>query len=143
MAALLKKGYVYITRSWAPGDRVELNFPMEVRKVYANQHVREDAGCVALLRGPVVYCFEGVDNGELIQSLRIPKELKAESYVCEEGVLKGNVLLKIEGYRMVGSDALYSEEPPVKEKAQLTAIPYYAWANRGENQMRVWMQEEA
>ncbi len=57
-------------------------------------------------------------------------------------MLKGNVLLEFEGIRMVGSQALYSEEPPVKEKARMTAIPYYAWANRGENQMRVWMQEE-
>lgn len=136
-----KKGYVYITRKWEVKDAVALRFPMEVRKAYANQHVRENAGCVALLRGPVVYCFEGVDNGETIQSLRIPKELKAEAYLCEEGVLKGNVLLKMEGFRMVGSEALYSEKPPVKEKAQLTAIPYYTWANRGENQMRVWMQE--
>ena len=44
---------------------------------------------------------------------------------------------------MVGSEELYSEKPPVKEKVQMTAIPYYTWANRGENQMRVWMQEEA
>ena len=78
----------------------------------------------------------------MIQSLRIPKDLKAIPFTCEEGVLKGNVLLSIEGYRMVGSDELYSEKPPVKEKAKLTAVPYYTWANRGENQMRVWMQEE-
>ena len=139
---LLKKGYVYITRKWTVGDKVSLRFPLEVRRAYANQHVRENAGCVALLRGPMVYCFEGVDNGEMIQSLRIPKDLKAIPFTCEEGVLKGNVLLSIEGYRMVGSDELYSEKPPVKEKAKLTAVPYYTWANRGENQMRVWMQEE-
>ena len=102
----------------------------------------EDAGCVAILRGPVVYCLEGTDNGELLQSLRIPKEMRAEPYSCEEGILKGNTLLKIDGFRMVGSRELYSEKPPVKEKAVLTAIPYYAWTNRGENQMRVWIQEE-
>lgn len=139
---LLQKGYVYITRKWAAGDQVEIRFPMEVRRVYANQKVRENAGCVALLRGPVVYCFEGVDNGELLQSLRIPRQAQTTPFVCEEGVLKGNTLLKMEGVRMVGSEALYSEKPPVKEKATLTAIPYYAWANRGETQMRVWMLEE-
>ncbi|MCI9143989.1 MAG: glycoside hydrolase family 127 protein [Lachnospiraceae bacterium] len=139
---LLKKGYVYITRKWSAGDRISLQFPLEVRKVYANQHVREDAGCVALLRGPVVYCFEGADNDGLLQSLRIPRELRAIPYTCEEGILKGNVLLSIEGYRVVGSEKLYSEIPPVKEAAKITAIPYYAWANRGENQMRVWMLEE-
>ena len=120
MQKLVKKGYAYITRRWEDGDVVEVEFPMEVRKAYANQHVREDAGCVALLRGPVVYCFEGVDNGELIQSLRIPKKLEARAHRCEEGVLKGNVLLEFEGIRMVGSQALYSEEPPVKEKARMT-----------------------
>lgn len=139
---LMEKGYAYITRKWKEGDRVSIHFPMKVRKVYANQHVREDAGCVALLRGPIVYCLEGADNGEMLQSLRIPKELKAEAYTCKEGILSGNTLLKIEGFRMVGGRELYSEKPPVKERAVLTAIPYYTWANRGENQMRVWIQEE-
>ena len=139
---LLKKGYVYLERQWKAGDVVELRFPMEVRKVYANQHVRENAGCVALLRGPVVYCFEGADNQGLLQSLRIPREMKAWAHLCEDGILKGNVLIDVEGYRMTGGGELYSEKPPVKEKALLRAIPYYAWANRGENQMRVWLLEE-
>lgn len=141
--SLMKKGYVYITRQWKADDQVILHFPMEVRRAYANEHVREDAGCVALLRGPVVYCFEGADNDGLLQSLRIPKDLKTVPELCEDGVLKGNVLLKIEGVRMTGSGELYSEKPPVKERVTLTAIPYYAWANRGENQMRVWMLEES
>ena len=89
-----------------------------------------------------MYCFEGMDNGENIQALRVPKEMHAEAYLCKEGILQGNVLLKIDGYRMVGSEELYSEERPQKESITLTAIPYYAWANRGENQMRVWMLEE-
>ncbi|MCM1136049.1 MAG: glycoside hydrolase family 127 protein [Clostridium sp.] len=139
---LMKKGYAYIKRKWQAGDKVVIHFPMEVRKVYANQQVRENAGCAAILRGPVVYCFEGADNGGPLQSLRIPKELKAEAFTCEEGILKGNVLLRIKGCRMVGGEELYSEKPPVKAEAELTAIPYYAWANRGENQMRVWMLEE-
>ena len=142
MAELMEKGYVYITRKWKEGDKVSVHFPMEVRKVYANQNVREDAGCVALLRGPIVYCLEGADNGKLLQSLRIPRDLNAVPYVCEDGVLRGNVLLRIEGWRMVGGQELYSEKRPVREKAVLTAIPYYTWANRGENQMRVWILEE-
>ncbi len=78
----------------------------------------------------------------MIQSLRIPRQAQVTPFVCEEGVLKGNTLLKMEGSRMVGGEELYSEKPPVKERATLTAIPYYAWANRGETQMRVWMLEE-
>lgn len=143
LAGLMRKGYLYIRRTWKAGDVVTLQFPLKVRRVYANQQVREDAGCVAILRGPVVYCFEGIDNGDCLQSLRIPRDLKADAYVCEDGVLQGNVLLGIEGFRMAGSGELYSEKPPVKEKALLTAVPYYTWSNRGENQMRVWMHEES
>ena len=93
------------------------------------------------MRGPIVYCFEGVDNDGDVQSLRIPENVKAEAVLCKEGKLSGNMLLKVDGYRIHTSDALYSEERPIKEKETLTAIPYYAWANRGENQMRVWMHE--
>lgn len=142
LGANIKKGYLYLTRQWNSGDVVELQFDMPVRKVFANSHVRADAGCVALMRGPVVYCFEGADNGANLQSLRIPKELNAETYLCEEGVLKGNVCIRINGYRMQSSESLYSEERPTRQPETLTAIPYYAWANRGENQMRVWMLEE-
>lgn len=142
LTANMKKGYLYLTRCWKSGDMVELQFDMPVRKVFANSQVRADAGCVALVRGPVVYCFEGTDNGENLQSLRIPKELKAETYLCEEGTLKGNVCLRINGYRMQSGESLYSEERPIRQPEMLTAIPYYAWANRGENQMRVWMLEE-
>lgn len=142
MSGIMRKGYVYIKRKWSAEDKVTIRFPMEVHRVYANQRVRENAGCVALMRGPIVYCFEGTDNGELLQSLRIPRQSKISSYVCKDGILEGNVLLEIEGSRIVGGEELYSETPPTKEKVSLTAIPYYAWANRGETQMRVWMLEE-
>lgn len=142
LGANIKKGYLYLTRRWKSGDMVEVQFDMPVRKLFANQQVRADAGCVALMRGPIVYCFEGIDNDAELQSLRIPRELNAEAYLCEEGVLKGNVLLRMNGYRMQSSEALYSEKRPVKQPVTLTAIPYYAWANRGESQMRVWMLEE-
>lgn len=138
----VKDGYLYIHRKWGKEDIVELSFDMPVRKVFANQNVRADAGCVALMRGPVVYCFEGIDNGKQLQSLRIPKEMSAKEVWCSEGVLTGNMLLSLDGYRMHGSDSLYSETRPTKEAVKLTAIPYYTWANRGENQMRVWMLED-
>lgn len=139
--AAIRKGYLYINQIWREGDTIEITFDMPVREVYANNKVRDDEGCVALMRGPIVYCFEGVDNDGDVQSLRIPENVKAEAVLCKEGKLSGNMLLKVDGYRIHTSDALYSEERPTKEKETLTAIPYYAWANRGENQMRVWMHE--
>ena len=139
--AAIRKGYLYINKIWREGDTIEITFDMPVREVYANNKVRDDEGCVALMRGPIVYCFEGVDYDGDVQSLRIPENVKAEAVLCKEGKLSGNMLLKVDGYRIHTSDALYSEERPTKEKETLTAIPYYAWANRGENQMRVWMHE--
>ncbi|MDO5135963.1 MAG: glycoside hydrolase family 127 protein [Eubacteriales bacterium] len=140
---LIKDGYLLLRRSWGE-EEVRLTFPMEVRRVYASQRVREDAGCVSLMRGPFVYCFEGVDNEGLLQSYRIPSTLEAETAACDQGPLKGATLLRLKAYRLSDQeDCLYSELPPIKKEARLTAVPYYAWGNRGENQMRVWMPEEA
>ena len=138
----MKKGYLYLTRKWEEGDRVELSFEMPVRRIFASQKVREDAGCVALMRGPVVYCFEEADNGGDLWALRLPGQLQAESFLCREGVLAGNICLRMKGSRLKSGRSLYSEERPVKEPAELVAIPYYAWANRRPGQMRVWMLEE-
>lgn len=139
---LTKDGYLYLGRSWEEGDTVAVSFALPVRKLYASQQVRDNAGCVALMRGPVVYCFESADNGSCLQSLRIPAKMEADAFLCQEGILKGNVLLRVKGYRMKGADGLYTQVRPVKEPAELTAVPYYAWANRGEGQMRVWLLEE-
>lgn len=137
-----KQGYLYLNRVWGEEEKIEISFELPVRKIYANQKVKEDVGCVALMRGPIVYCFEGVDNGENIQSIQIPKKLEAKIVYCKEGLLKNKVLLQLKGYKLHSSDKLYSELPPEKEEVMLTAIPYFTWGNRGENQMRVWMLEE-
>ena len=137
-----KDGYLYIHRIWADADSIEIRFALPVRKIYANQKVIEDAGCVALMRGPVVYCFEGIDNGSNLQSIRISDIENAKISMADEGVLSGNVILKLKGSKLVSSEELYSEEPPKVEEVSITAIPYYTWGNRGVNQMRVWMQEE-
>ena len=142
ISADVEKGYLILKRVWEK-DEVEVVFPMRIRKIYANLKVREDAGCVAFMRGPIVYCFEGVDNPGLLQSYHIFEDAKAEAEVCEEGLLEGCVLLKIKARKLetVG-DSLYSEVAPVRTLATLTAVPYYTWGNRGENQMRVWMRGE-
>ncbi len=142
--AAMKDGYLYLDRSWGSADEVTIEFEMPVRKVYANTKVREDVGCVAIMRGPVVYCFEGVDNGEDIQALFINKELYAQTATGTEGVLEGMTLLDISGKRLTyaGGDDLYCEQAPQTEPVTLRAIPYFAWGNRGLNQMRVWMHEE-
>ena len=138
----MKNGYLYLTRKWGE-SQVEILFDLKVRKVYANKNVREDAGKVALMRGPFVYCFEGVDNGNDLQAMCIDADTQAETFVGKEGVLKDKVCIHVQGYEDEReSDALYSEEKPDYQPHELTAIPYYLWGNRGVNQMRVWMLEK-
>lgn len=119
----LENGYVSITREWKAGDVVELNFPMEARRVHGNEKVAATQGRVALERGPVVYCFEDVENKTqpadwtLSTSAQIrPQALPA--------FLSGVTVLKVQ-------DGSTTRE----------AIPYFAWNNRGLAPMAVWVKE--
>ena len=111
-------GYLRIHRSWEEGDCVELRFALTPLRVHADPRVQADAGCVALAYGPMIYCFEAVDNGNQLARLRIPADAKLGT----GGFNALNVLtLTVNG--------------------TLTAIPYFAWSNRGLTEMRVWMRE--
>ena len=138
----IEDGYFYLSRTWQTDDKVELLFSMPVRKIYCNTAVRENEGCVALMRGPLVYCFEGIDNDGCLQELRIPENTEFISSFIETEQLKGMIAIEFDGIRMRSNEALYLEEQPVQEKVRIKAIPYFAWGNRGLNQMRVWMLEK-
>ncbi len=137
----VKDGYLNIKRKWNDGDIVELEFDMDIRTIYANTNVREDIGCVALMRGPVVYCFEGVDNDGDVQSLLINTAKISEASVTkvQDGILQGATVLDVSAVRLQSTDDLYSEQPPERKSVKARTIPYYMWGNRGLNQMRVWM----
>lgn len=120
---------------------MEVTFSMPVRKIYCNTAVRENEGCVALMRGPFVYCFEGVDNGGRLQELRIPENVEFTHSVIDTEPLRGLIAVEFDGIRVHSREELYSEEKPAQEKVRLKAIPYFAWGNRGKNQMKVWMLE--
>lgn len=130
-----------IDRSWILGDIITCQIDMPVRKLYANPLVRADAGCVALMRGPLVYAFEGIDNGEDLSALRIPRDASIQIRPFQPDLLGGIVPLQVSGKRKKKMDVLYSECPPEEEDALLQAIPYYNWCNRGKTHMKVWMQE--
>jgi DUF1680 family protein len=122
-------GYVHLKRSWKAGDRVELDLPMPVRRVLAHEKVAENKGKVALMRGPVVYCLEGVDHKDVdLFNISLPSsaELTAEH--------RANLL---EGVTVVQTTGMDENRKPV----QLTAIPYYAWANREKAPMAIWIKE--
>lgn len=139
---LEKDGYLYLNREWKAGDRLEITFDMPVRRIRTNTAVRDNAGCVALMRGPIVYSFEGIDNGEHLQELRIPKNAAIATRLLEEEPLKGMTALELKGVRVHSGGELYTEREPEVTEVPLVAIPYFAWGNRGVNQMRVWLLEQ-
>ena len=116
---------------------------VEPERVYAHPMVRADAGCVALRRGPIIYTFEGVDNGEDLQTLRIPREAKIEALSYQADLLEGIVALRVTGCRKKAAvtPALEVEDASSEKMVTLHSIPDYAWCNRGMTHMRVWMQE--
>lgn len=138
----IDKGYYYITGNFREKMTVTVKLDVSPKKVYANTAVRYDEGCAAITRGPLVYCIEGVDNGELIQSLRIKRNGNITEKPYDESLLNGIVVLEAEGYKMEGSSSLYSYERPRAVPCTLKAVPYYTWGNRGLSQMRVWINEE-
>ena len=124
-------GYVHLQRTWKTGDVVELNLPMPIQRVYANEKVEADRGKVTLMRGPLVYCIEAADQpGVNLANLVLPKT--AEMTAKHRADLLGGVTI-LEG------DALADGKSPLK----ITAIPYYAWQNRTKGGMTVWIQEAA
>jgi uncharacterized protein len=141
----LDRGYLAIKRAWKKGDVVNLVLPMNVRRIYANPLVRADQNKVALARGPLVYCVEQIDNGKApVSTLMLPRRAKISA--SKKKTLGGITVLKSNGKalsRKGWEGSLYLNLPPVKTDATITAIPYYAWNNRGPNAMRVWVNEES
>ena len=138
--AQLKDGYLYVTRDWKKGDSVKLELSMETEFVAANTEVREDMNKTALRRGPFIYCLEEADNGAGLHMLSVCVDSKPEELMLN---IAGTdvVALRIAGKRRKASDmALYgSLKKPEYEEVELIYVPYYAWNNRGEGEMSVWV----
>lgn len=133
-----KDGYVYLP-VLKEGDKLTLQLDGTPHFVYASPKVAEDTGKAAVQRGPLVYCFEGADNGGDVLSLMLKEEGKITACGYEPALLGGIEKLSVEAVRLEAGEELYSLKPPVKRPCQAVAVPYYIWANRGENQMRVFM----
>ena len=136
----LKKGYAYMEVQ--DGDSVMLVLDGAPEFIYASSKVPRLTGCKALQRGPLVYCFEGVDNGEDVLSLSLKKDAKVTASDYQEELLGGTVILSVEAVRQEKIEGLYTSQRPGEEDCKAIAVPYYTWGNRGENQMRVWMRGE-
>ncbi len=128
----LKNGYAYIRNP----QNIELKLIMKPKFYMANTEVDDCANKVALLYGPMVYCVERIDNPINLHSIYIDIKTDFEIKYCEEyGVLTVNT----KGFRRISSNKLYEELTEEYEKIGIKFIPYYAFANRDESDMLVWL----
>ena len=132
------QGYARLRRAWKDGDTVEVNFPMPVRRVLANAAVRDDIGKTALERGPIVYCAEWPDNGGQVTHLVLPDNalLAAER---RDDLLNGVMVIKGESTALFAGRRAGQID---RRKQEFIAIPYYAWAHRGDGEMTVWLPRQ-
>jgi len=140
--AFSPNGYLLLTRSWRKGDSVELSLDMQARFVYADPLVREDAGKLAIQRGPLVYCLEEIDNGPDLHAISVsPDAFISESY--DPDTLGGVVALSLEARRDDTSrrpDYPYDSVAPSTHPVTIVAVPYFAWCNRKPGEMLVWIR---
>ncbi len=134
-AVRMENGYMIINREWKKGDIVMYEFPMQTNKVIAREELKQDKGRIAIQRGPIVYCIEGADNNGKAWNVIIPQDTKFETIdykVLDESVKALTAEVPV---ITVGEDGLSLKT----EKRKIIAIPYYTWANRGKNEMQVWL----
>ncbi|MCJ7778095.1 MAG: glycoside hydrolase family 127 protein, partial [Sedimentisphaerales bacterium] len=131
----MEKGFACIEREWKKGDVIELNLPMPVRRVLSHEKVEANAGKVALQRGPIVYCAEGIDNGGHVLNLLLPDDAKL-MVEHKKNLLNGVTVIR---GRAVGLSYGEDGETLTRKQQNFVAIPYYAWANRRACEMAVWL----
>lgn len=131
----IKKGYVYLNT--CDSDEIRLSLDSTPRFIYPSTKIPALTGKVALYRGPLVYCFEGVDNGGDVLSLKIKTDI-VPKIILDIFAPK----IAVQAIRKTDTGELYSFKSHKTEPCEAIAVPYYTWANRGVNQMRVWMDAE-
>ena len=125
------RDYIEISRSWKKGDTIELDFPMDVRRIVANDNAEDDRGKVAFERGPIVFCLEGADQTDHKVFNKYILDSAPVSAHFEQDLLNGVMVLE-------GSAKELQQDGEVKD-VKFRAIPYSTWNNRGSEQMEVWI----
>jgi DUF1680 family protein len=146
----LRKGYAILERTWKAGDVVEIRFAMPPFLVEADPRIDSVRGCVALQRGPVVYCLEEHDQEQGVNLLDVEIDSSEKLNSRWQGNLLGGVIT-LEGISYLSDRSgwldkelyrplvLRNKNQSTRRKVMLKAIPYYCWGNRGLKSMRVWV----
>jgi DUF1680 family protein len=130
------KGFARIRRKWEKGDVIELDLPVPIQRVFCHQNVKDNAGKAAIQRGPLVYCFESMDNPQGVANLVLPPDAKLNTEYRAD-LLGGIVTIRGKGK----IQRPHSDGKTSLEDIEVVAIPYYAWAHRGSSRMAVWLPE--
>ena len=135
VATKVESGYLVIEREWKIGDQVTYDLPMQVNRLVSSANLKFDNNSVAIQRGPIVYCVEGADNDNKAWNFILPSTVDFE--ISDQTILDEPIkaLSAIVPVLSVSADGNSLQT----QKKKITAIPYYTWANRGKNEMQVWL----
>lgn len=141
-AGLQHGAYNKISRVWKAGDQIELMLDMPVTLLESNPLVEETRNQVAVKRGPIVYCLESTDlPGKRVFDVVIPA---ATTFQPVASTIEGGTIMALTGEARLlqgtgWDNTLYREVNTATKPVKIKLVPYYAWANRGESDMTVWM----
>jgi len=142
--AAVKKGYILLRRQWAAGDTVELILDMPVQRIISHPDIEENAGKVALQRGPLVYCLEECDNPANVHAISLPANAEFKTRF-DKDLLGGCVVIETSGFapgKAGWSGKLYlPADAESQHTVKIKAIPYFLWCNRKPGNMTVWINE--
>ncbi|MCD7775205.1 MAG: glycoside hydrolase family 127 protein, partial [Clostridiales bacterium] len=132
---ILDKGYAYINLNGAHSE-IGLNLKITTTLVYPSPKIHDCKGTVAVMRGPVVYCAEGIDNEFSVSEFVISS---TPEFSEEYSDYFGTYVLYADGKAPRDEEHLYSFDPPEYEQAKIKLIPYFGFANRGQSDMEVYL----
>jgi uncharacterized protein len=137
-----ENGYVIAGNTWKAGDKIELQLSMPATLIESNPLVEETRNQVTVKRGPIVYCLESADlPQQSVFNIAIPSNIKLQPVSMQ--IDKGNVMALTGEAKLLQSNSwkntLYKEINTTSQPIKIKLIPYYAWANRGQTDMTVWM----
>ena len=140
---VIELGYAVFKRSWQKSDVIKCNFDMPIKVMRSNLKVTGNTGRIALMRGPLVYACETIDNPKGIANMIIKSKQNFE-YCNVAGLPEGTVGIKGKAIveTMTDPDELYTSQELKREEIEFIAIPYALWDNRGKANMAVWLRSE-
>ena len=134
----IQNGYAILNRVWNKNDVIKVILPMEARRVISDSLLKDNIGKTSLQRGPLMYCAEWIDNEGKTSNIILSKSATI-STSFNPNILNGVTVLKSQASQIeISSNGL--EVKTITKP--FTAIPYYAWANRGKGEMTVWIPEK-